>query len=335
MIFIILSSIFILSLLMTWGLRKYAIIRSVLDVPNDRSSHSVPTPRGGGMAIVAAFLLALIVSIFLNLIQLQVFLAMFGAGIVVATIGFFDDHAHIHARWRLAGHFLAAIWALYWLGGVSLLTGFGLTIELGVVGNLLAIFYLVWMLNLYNFMDGIDGIASVEAICVCTLAAFIYWLSGYEGLMLPPLFLSAAVLGFFCWNFPRALIFMGDAGSGFLGVTIGILSLAAAICEPNLLWVWLVLVGVFIVDATYTLFRRLVRHEKIYEAHRSHGYQFAARQLCSHIPVTIGVAVINIFWLGPIALAVALGALDGVIGVFIAYAPLLLLAAKFKAGAQE
>jgi Fuc2NAc and GlcNAc transferase len=147
--------------------------------------------------------------------------------------------------------------------------------------------------------------------------------------------LGCAVAGFLFWNFPPARIFMGDAGSGFLGIILGILSLQAAWISSQLLWAWLILLGVFIVDATVTLIRRLVRGDKIYEAHRSHAYQFASRRFGRHLPVTSAVGVINLVWLLPIALCVTLFGLDGALGLIIAYIPLVILAIRFKAGTLE
>jgi Fuc2NAc and GlcNAc transferase len=224
---------------------------------------------------------------------------------------------------------------LAWRGGLPPLRAFGVGFELGWLGHVLAVLYLVWLLNLYNFMDGIDGIASVEAICVCLGGSLLYALLGEPGLALLPLLLAVACAGFLYWNFPPAKIFMGDAGSGFLGIALGVLSLQAAWVAPQLLWSWLILLGVFIVDATWTLFRRLLRGEKVYEAHRSHAYQFASRQFGRHLPVTGAVALLNLGWLLPIALWVAVGGLDGLLGLLLAYAPLILLAIKFQAGKQE
>ncbi|KAB0498503.1 MraY family glycosyltransferase [Pseudomonas moorei] len=325
----------IVALFLTGALRQYALARSLIDVPNARSSHVVPTPRGGGVSIVVSFLVALMLSASMDAVTWPMTWALMGAGVGIAILGFLDDHGHIVARWRLLGHFIAAIWALYWLGGLPPLTFFGLVFDLGWIGHVLAAFYLVWLLNLYNFMDGIDGIASVEAICVCLGATLLYWLTGYGAFALLPLLLAFAVSGFLYWNFPVARIFMGDAGSGFLGITLGLLSLQAAFIAPQLLWSWLILLGVFIVDATWTLFRRLLRGEKVYEAHRSHAYQFASRQYKKHLPVTLTVGVVNLVWLLPIALLVGSGYLDGLLGVLIAYLPLALLAVKFKAGAKE
>lgn len=325
----------VMALLLTWLLRRYALARSIIDMPTARSSHTIPTPRGGGVAIVISFLISLPLLLMWDVVASNTVWALFGAGALIAVIGFLDDHGHIAARWRLLGHFSAAAWVLYWLGGFPGLTVFGLTISVSWIGNVLAAFYLVWMLNLYNFMDGIDGLASVEALSTCLGACLIYWLAGYAGLIWLPFLLSMAVLGFLFWNFPPARIFMGDAGSGFLGMILGGLSLQAAWHNTDLLWVWLILLGVFIVDATFTLFRRLINGCKVYEAHRSHAYQFASRQVGSHLPVTLSILAINVFWLLPIALCVALFGLEGFLGVLIAYLPLLILAFKFRAGERE
>lgn len=325
--------------LLAWGLtaclRRYALVRSLMDVPNARSSHSRPTPRGGGVAIVVAFLLVLGVAFAVGLdVSVEVFYALFGAGLAIAFLGFLDDHGHIAARWRLLGHFTAAIWVIFWIGGVPPLTLLTYEVDLGWLGYPLVALYLVWLLNLYNFMDGIDGIASVEAICVCGGGALLYVLAGHGSLAILPLLLAAAVAGFLIWNFPPARIFMGDAGSGFLGLVLGVLSLQAAWAESSLLWGWLILLGVFIVDATFTLLRRLLRGDKVYEAHRSHAYQYASRHFGRHLPVTQAVTLINLFWLLPIAVWVVRGG-DGFMGLLLAYAPLLLLAIRFQAGKLE
>ncbi len=322
-------------MILTYSLRCYALARSIIDIPNARSSHTVPTPRGGGVAIVLSFLLALPILTATGFLPWSTMWAMLGAGSGIAVLGFLDDHGHIAARWRLLGHFAASIWSLYWLCGLPTISLFGLELELAWFGHVLAVFYLVWMLNLYNFMDGIDGIASVEAICACLGACLLYWLGGFDSLIVAPLVLAMAVGGFLYWNFPPARIFMGDAGSGFLGIILGLLSLQAAWTSPKLLWVWLILLGVFIVDATVTLIRRLLRGDKVYEAHRSHAYQFASRQYGRHLPVTLAVAVINLFWLLPLAASIILWNMDGALALIVAYVPLVVLAVRFHAGELE
>ncbi|MEW4950437.1 MraY family glycosyltransferase [Pseudomonas asiatica] len=319
----------------TWGLRRYALASKLMDVPNARSSHVTPTPRGGGVSIVLAFLASLAWMLSSDLISISWGVALLVSGFGVAMLGFLDDHGHIAARWRLLGHFSAAIFILALTGGFPSLEVFGLTLELGWLGHILAVFFLVWMLNLYNFMDGIDGIASVEAIGTCVGAALLYWLTGHGQFAGMPLMLAFAVGGFLIWNFPPARIFMGDAGSGFLGLIIAALAIQGSWVEPSLFWGWLILLGVFIVDASFTLIRRMARGERVYEAHRSHAYQFASRRYGQHLPVTLGVVLINTFWLLPLAVAVALHWIDGFGGVLIAYAPLLVLAVFYKAGSPE
>ncbi|MEH6388841.1 MAG: glycosyltransferase family 4 protein [Pseudomonas profundi] len=324
-----------ISCLLTFALRRYALTNSLIDIPNARSSHSIPTPRGGGVAIVVVFLAALVLLPFVGDVSWHWVIGLGGSGLLIAVVGFLDDHGHIAARWRLLAHFSAAAWALFWLEGTLVLQLPGLTVELAWLVYALATFFLVWLLNLYNFMDGIDGIASIEAITTCLGGALIYWLLGHHEHILVLLVLAAAVGGFLCWNFPPARIFMGDAGSGFLGLMLGVLAVTAAMVEPQLLWSWLILLGVFVLDATWTLSRRLARGDKVYEAHRSHAYQFASREIGSHLPVTLVVLGINVVWLLPLACVVALGYVDGLLGLLIAYVPLAGLAVRFKAGALE
>lgn len=325
----------LVSLALTALLRQYALHRSIIDIPNARSSHTVPTPRGGGVAIVMTFAASLVWLAYVELITVAQSAALLGAGLLIAVIGFMDDHGHIAARWRLLGHFFAAIWILSWMQGLPAITAFGVTFDLGWAGHVLAVFYLVWMLNLYNFMDGIDGLASLQAICACLALTLIYFLGGHQSMIWAPLLLSVSVAGFLYWNFPPARIFMGDAGSGFLGIILGGLSIQAAWAGSEFFFAWLIMLGVFIVDATFTLIRRLARGDKVYEAHRSHAYQFASRQYGRHLPVTIAVAVINVVWLFPLALAVALFGLDAGLGTVIAYVPLVFLAVKYRAGQRE
>ena len=332
---IVLVVIFTLSWALTWSVRRYALARDIMDHPNHRSSHVVPTPRGGGLAFVAAFLITVPFVAYLGLVTLAGCLALTGAGLFLAVLGFFDDHGHIAAKWRLLGHFSACILAVYWLGGMPAITFFAWVLPANLFAASLAVIYLAWLLNLYNFMDGIDGLAGVEAVSVCLGAAGVYWLSGCIGLMVLPLLLAAAVAGFLFWNFPPARIFMGDAGSSFLGFILGVLSIQAASINGAYFWSWLILLGVFIVDATLTLLRRTLQGDKIHEAHRSHAYQQASSRFGSHLPVTLTVLMINMLWLFPWAILVGLEYVNGLVGLLIAYAPLVIIAVQFKAGKTD
>ncbi len=316
---------------LTGLLRRYALQAQILDIPNQRSSHTVPTPRGGGLAVAAAFCLCLLVAGAWGLVLPSLLMAAVGGGSAVAAIGFVDDRGHVPARWRLLVHFLAAAWAVAWLGGMPALPIGGYATDLGAAGVLAAIFLTVWLLNLYNFMDGIDGLAGVETVTVAAGAALLLLFTDQPAAAVGPALLAAAGSGFLFWNWPPARIFMGDAGSGFIGFVLAVFALSGALS----FWSWLILLGVFLVDASYTLSRRLLRGERVYEAHRSHAYQRAARRHGAHRPVTLAVALINVVWLWPWAfLAQRLPEL-GLLMTVIAWLPLLALAVMLGAGESE
>lgn len=319
----------LLSLVITLGARRYALAYRVLDIPNERSGHTMPTPRGGGVGIVVAFLAGLCWLGMSGVIANHVQAAFAGAGLLVAMIGLLDDHVSIGVGPRLGVHFAAAAWALYWLGGVGPIDVVGPLI-VGWPGLVVAAVAIVWLLNLYNFMDGIDGIAGLEAVTVGVGASLLYLSRhdmGAEWLL--PALLAASSLGFLVWNWPPAKIFMGDVGSGFLGLMFGLLAVRATWLAPPLVWVWIILAGVFVVDATVTLVARLSRREKPHEGHREHAYQVASDRF-SPRTVTLAVGAINLVWLLPIAAAVNLGVLSGLAGVAIAYAPLIGVAIRFQ-----
>lgn len=330
---------FLVSCVLTWQLRGYAIKHNVIDRPNQRSSHSVPTPRGGGVAIVLTLLAVLVWLFFNRELTLNNFLGLFIPGVIVAVIGFLDDHGHIAARWRLLMHFLAAAIGLYFLGSFPVISLLGYDLSLSWIGMILGCFYLVWMLNLYNFMDGINGLASAEAITFAACSAILIVINQYtttpESIYPLLLALAGAAAGFIVWNFPVAKIFMGDAGSGFLGITIGLMILHIAKVDSHFFIAELCLLGVFIVDATTTLLRRVVAGKKVYEAHASHGYQILARKYGSHVPVTLMAITVNILWLLPIAYLIASAKIDGLIGLIVAWLPLFIIAFKCGAGVKD
>jgi Fuc2NAc and GlcNAc transferase len=181
-------------------------------------------------------------------------------------------------------------------------------------------------------MDGIDGIAAVETITVCAGGLVLHRVAGAaDGYWIVALVLIAATGGFLVWNWPPAPIFMGDAGSGFLGLMMAALALLAGAAAPALLWGWIILLGAFTVDATVTLVHRVMRGDRFVDAHRTHAYQHAA-QRWGHRPITIAFAVINVAWLLPIAIVVVIGRMDGLAGLAVAYSPLVAAAIWFDAG---
>lgn len=308
----------------TYLARRYALARQVLDMPNERSAHTSPTPRGGGIGIIVPVLAGVTLLAAGGLLDYRVAVAMCGAGILVALVGFFDDHRSVEVHWRLLVHAVGVIWAVIWLGGAPAVEIGGRSLELGVAGDIVAVIGVMWLLNLYNFMDGTDGIAGIEAVTVGAVAALLYLRHANAGFeWMPPALLAAAALGFLWWNWPPSRIFMGDGGSGFVGLMFGLMAVRSAQISPRLIWVWLILLGVFITDATLTLMRRVWQGHKPQEAHSDHTYQRAARAAKAHQPVALGTGAINLLWLAPVAAAVNEGWVSPVLGLAAAYAPLI------------
>jgi Fuc2NAc and GlcNAc transferase len=324
------------SALMTGMLRRYAIRAGLIDRPNARSSHSIPTPRGGGLAIVVTSIVAVGLLYILQIVSLRLFVALAGGGLAVAVVGFVDDRHTLPARVRLAVHVCAALWCLAWLGGLPAMLIGTHVVYLGWSGYVLGTLAVVWVLNLFNFMDGIDGIAASEAIFVSGAGALLGSVSGAAAAVpLASALIAAACVGFLIWNWPPAKMFMGDVGSGYLGYVIAVLAIAATVDNPVFVWVWLILGGTFFVDATVTLARRTLRGERLHEAHRSHAYQWLARRWGNHRPVTLSVLGVNVFWLLPAAWLAMRHPQCAVWIVAGAYLPLIIVAVAAGAGRQE
>ena len=329
--------ILLVSLALTGLIRYYALSRKVLDMPNQRSSHTVPTPRGGGLAIVLAFVFSIVLLVITQGLDAKS-MALFIPALLVAGIGFCDDHGHVPARWRFLTHLLAATLVMVLLHGFPLLLlpaplDWVLQrsmVDLNWLGYAIGVLLLVWFLNLFNFMDGTDGIAASESLFMSVvLAGYSFYLD--QALFNVTMSLAAASLGFLMWNWPGAKIFMGDVGSGFLGLLLGVLILMAAQQAAVMLYCGLILFGIFVVDATYTLLYRFCSKQKWYEAHCSHTFQRAAKQH-GHLPVLLACWGINLFWLLPISLLVFSHPAYALLGMALAYSPLLYLAYLFKAG---
>jgi UDP-N-acetylmuramyl pentapeptide phosphotransferase/UDP-N-acetylglucosamine-1-phosphate transferase len=269
----------------TWMARRYAVAHSLLDQPGERRSHAVPTPRGGGAAIVAAVLVAVAIGAARSVIAIDLALA-FGIGVLaIAAVGLVDDHRPLSPWLRLAVHALAAAGvAIAWLlDGGSL--PMAVVIFIGCVG----------LTNAWNFMDGINGIAATQAAVV---ALVIVALAGREGWGSVTLALAAACLGFLPFNFPNARIFLGDVGSGSIGFAIAALAVLVLGDEPRAFWLLLpMLLSAFVLDAGLTLLRRVVRGERWWTPHTQHAYQACARRW-GHARVTISYCA----WTGASAL---------------------------------
>lgn len=316
------------------ALTRFAGALYVLDRPNHRSSHSSPIARGGGIAIVAVSVTALMVFWLAGIVEARFALALLIGGLAVAGIGFVDDRRPV-PRWvRLTVHIGAASCAVYLLDDAPKLQLGDRILVLDGVWALFSILAVTWVLNLFNFMDGIDGIAAAEAVFVAVAGAALGAVSGVSaGLPHSAAALGGAALGFLLWNWPPAKVFMGDVGSGYLGFMIAVLALFAAAQNPVMIWVWLGLGGVFFIDATYTLLRRLARGERVYEAHRSHIYQELAIRWEGHRPVTLAIIGINLVFLLPVALGCILW--PQLAGYLVTGALLILLALAIWANGER
>ena len=282
------------SFLLTGIIRRYALRNAILDKPNERSLHTNPTPRGGGLAIVASLLSSTIALHLMGRLSRETMIALFGA-IPIAAVGWLDDKKGVSPKVRFPIHILSALWALFWIGGMPTLMLGSHVLTIGhIIGGLLAVIGIVWATNLYNFMDGSDGIAGAEALTIGLTGAMLLWTAGAVGLSLLSLATAGAALGFLFWNWSPAKIFMGDVGSGTLGFWFAVLALGSerSMAVPATLWG--LIAGVFVVDATLTVLRRAMRREQLHVAHRTHGYQRMVAAGWTHRRVASAVIAINV-----------------------------------------
>jgi UDP-N-acetylmuramyl pentapeptide phosphotransferase/UDP-N-acetylglucosamine-1-phosphate transferase len=291
----------VLSYLGVVGLRRWAERRHMLDIPNERSSHTRPTPRGGGLAIVLVVLAGWLVAVrFYPGAPVQAGLIYAAGAGLIAAVSWLDDLRSLSNRVRFAAHMLGAALAIlafgYWTDITVPLVG---SLHLGLLGLPIAFIWIVGLTNAYNFMDGIDGIAGGQAVVAGSGWAVVGWLTDQPLLGIMGVLLAAASLGFLGQNWPPARIFMGDVGSAFLGYTFAVLSVAAAQHDPRLALVGILFVWPFVFDTTFTFLRRLKHHENVFAAHRSHLYQRLVIAGYDHRFVTllyIGLAAWGVIW---------------------------------------
>ena len=323
------------SFILTGLVRNYATRRNIFDIPNPRSSHTMPKPRGGGLGLVLTFAVALVLLVIGRLLEIKYAVIFLTSGGIVAAAGFLDDRYSLPASARLGAQLLAASLFVVFLGDAQQSwlaeVGFGYR----PIGALCLLMALIWGTNLFNFMDGIDGIAGSEAVFVTGAGAWINSQHGDPGITAALLSLCAASGGFLVWNWPPARIFMGDVGSVFLGLMVSMLGLTASMSASVPLQVWFILGGLFVLDATVTLLRRVLRGDRWFEAHRLHAYQQLARRWNSHLLVTIVFIAIDLFWLLPWAWYAANTPTHATRSLAVALIPLLLLVLAAGAGNRE
>ncbi|GGY29268.1 MraY family glycosyltransferase [Paludibacterium paludis] len=326
-----------------WVLRRAEILR-LIQLPNHRSSHLQPTPNGGGLGIVAAGSLAGVgLVLFFGWI---VGGGVLGLAAVLAAVGLRDDMEHLSARVRLGVQVVVCAGALIIFGDLPELVLSGV-LEFKVTGWILFGFLLlvgVWWINLFNFMDGIDGIAGVQVVFILLVGGALAVWTEPSAIQSPiwmwMLCVAAATVGFLLLNWPPAKIFMGDVGSTWLAFMVFALALLSVQAGWLNYAVWLVLAAVFVTDATVTLLTRILRGERWYEAHRSHAYQRLSRRWqgdrkAGHRSVTLLVATVNGLWLGPWAWSCVQWPAGVTVFVMVAYLPLVLAALWLGAGRPD
>ncbi|HEY4291749.1 glycosyltransferase family 4 protein [Luteibacter sp.] len=271
----------------------YAQRRGMVDTPGHRRSHTMPTPRGGGIGIVLGALVGMPAS--LLILPGSPGAATVGAftvaTIAVAAIGWLDDHGSLPIRPRLFIQLAATL-----LLCVAIATGTASL--LWAIPLLLAG---VWCINLHNFMDGIDALAAQQAMFFGVASAALAWAAGSPAIAGAGLAMAAAALGFWWFNRSPARIFMGDVGSGTLGLLVFAISAMSWAFRTNLLWPSLIFSSAFVVDATLTLLVRMLRGARWYTPHREHLYQWLVRRGASHRKVATGYLAWNVLVCIPVA----------------------------------
>ena len=269
---------------------KVAIRHRIVDVPNERSSHVIPTPRGGGLAIVVSWYIGITILFVSGYIENSLYFALI-SGVLLAIVSLIDDIVDLSPFIRLLAQVITALISFYFLNGIATVDFSGLEITTPIILYPLALIGIVWFVNLFNFLDGIDGYASLEAL---TIAAIMLIFSSN----LINLVLIACIAGFLFWNWPKAKIFMGDIGSIQLGFILVILGIYFHNQAQFSIIHWIMLTSLFWFDATLTLFRRWRNKESLSVAHRKHGYQRAVQSGLTHQQTILVSAGVNLLIIG-------------------------------------
>jgi Fuc2NAc and GlcNAc transferase len=301
-IIILMVIVLLFSIVVTAIYINYSIKNEIIDIPNDRSSHTHPTPRGGGISISLSIIIGAIITYYLGFLSIFEFAAIFGSILIIAIVGWFDDHNDISFYWRIIFYSVASIWCMFWVGSLDSIKIGSIILPMSLpVGSVVTFLGLVWFTNLYNFMDGTDGLAAIQAICAALFSGILLLYTKHDGLALISFIILSSCVGFLYWNFPPAKIFMGDIGSCVLGFTFGLLAVMSDLSGAIPVSVWCILLSVFICDSTFTLLKRILDGDKWYSAHRSHAYQRLAQMGMSHKKLALMIFLTNILVIWPIA----------------------------------
>jgi Fuc2NAc and GlcNAc transferase len=283
--------VFILVVLLSWfaigRLINGLITRNIVDLPNDRTLHAGAIPRGGGLVIIASLLIVLIVmSIISNRPQFFAVLAL--TVFAWASLSWCDDKADLTPRFRLIVQLAICLFSVFAFGWVNQVLG----LPLSWLGPVLSVIGVLWMANLYNFMDGLDGLAASQTIVASITMASWFFMHADWQLALVCVVVAASSYGFLLWNWSPAKIFLGDVGSITIGGFFGTLFIIAATRHGLSILSFFGLFGVFIADATVTIIMRALRGEKIWLPHRQHFYQRLANHGYAHSKIALASIIL-------------------------------------------
>lgn len=289
-IYIITIALAFVSLSLTNLFRILAIKKKLYNLPNERSAHKIPTPRIGGIAIIITWYIGIISFFLLGAIENELFFALI-SGLGLACVSIIDDIKEVKPSIRFFVQILVSVVAFYFLGGLRDFFIPDIGFDYSYILYPLVIIGMAWFINLFNFMDGIDGFAANEAI---TISLILFIFSGN----LVNLLLIACIAGFLFWNWPKAKIFMGDAGSTQLGFVLIVLGIHFHNTLNLSILNWIMIAAPFWFDASYTLFLRWRKGEKITQAHNKHAYQRLVQAGFSHKEVNLILILINLVIFG-------------------------------------
>jgi Fuc2NAc and GlcNAc transferase len=326
--FIVLATAFASTVAGTWAFRTFALKRGIIATPNFRSLHKQPVPRGGGIVLSLVSLVAIAELWAAGLLDTDLAMVLLGGGSLATLVGFVDDTRQLRPRWKLLtqGFLAAFILSVFEAQPLVDLPASPVVFDLA-----LSWLGLVWLMNLCNFVDGIDGMAATGAIFVSAASLLVHVMASNARSVEPDVgvglvcgLIVAGCSAFLIFNWPPASIFMGESGSMFLGLALGALVASTIVGGQISLWTWLIIFGYLAGDTTTTTVVRIFVTDKWYGEHRSHAYQNLARIWGSHLRVVLGVSLYHIVWLLPLAIWSALVPATAPLAALLAVLPVVI-----------
>ncbi|MEY3183128.1 MAG: hypothetical protein RLZ35_1113 [Pseudomonadota bacterium] len=307
--------LFLLSVTLVKLFQQAGVKNGWLDIPCARSSHEVPTVRGGGLVFMALWLGTVALAWQQQWISVSLWRLLFLLPLSMAIMGYWDDRHSLSARCRLAIQAMVALWVMAEMAYQGLIpiwpvwvgADIGATVVLGIT--------VVWFINLFNFMDGLDGFAGAQAVVVLGFGGYMLFASGSVILAYLAWLLAVSVSGFLVWNWPKASIFMGDVGSMALGLVLVLFAYLGQATIPQSLVIWCILTALFWFDATLTLLRRYMHAEAWMRPHKQHAYQRLQQSGYRVSSIVLGSIALNSV-LGTLALGVYYHYLSPLSGLF-------------------